>query len=148
MLVPAPRAGAESQLIDVPVPDDAPDDRLPRALRWALEHLNTPIDVDQWAATAYMSPRTFARRFRAEVGRTPHQWLLHQRVLLAQQLLESTDLPIDRITESTGFGSPMALRTHFRRTLGCSPTDYRAAFRGGRPMGGPAHGEGPVRTAG
>ncbi|SEM05792.1 Transcriptional regulator GlxA family, contains an amidase domain and an AraC-type DNA-binding HTH domain [Blastococcus sp. DSM 46786] len=129
MVMPPPRSGGDAQVLEVPVSGDEPDDRMPRALRWALENLSSPIEVDQWAATAYMSPRTFARRFRAEVGRTPHQWLLHQRVLLAQQLLERTDLTIDRITDATGFGSPIALRTHFRRALGCSPTQYRAGFR-------------------
>jgi transcriptional regulator GlxA family with amidase domain len=129
MVVPPPRAGGAVQLMATPAAGDEPDDRLPRALRWALAHLDRDIDVQEWSTTAYMSPRTFARRFRAEVGTTPHQWLLHQRVLRAQQLLETTDMPVERIADAAGFGSPMALRPHFRRTLGCPPARYRARFR-------------------
>ena len=65
------------------------------------------------AARAHMSPRTFARRFRAETGTTPYDWLTRQRVLLAQRLLESTDEPIERVAQLAGFGTAATLRHHF-----------------------------------
>jgi transcriptional regulator GlxA family with amidase domain len=75
-----------------------------------------------------MSPRTFARRFRAATGTTPHQWLLRQRVLHAQRLLESTDEPVERIAGLCGFGSAAVLRQHFNRVVGTSPLAYRRTF--------------------
>ena len=75
-----------------------------------------------------MSPRTFARRFRAATGTTPLQWLLRQRILHAQRLLEATDLPVEVIAERCGFGSATVLRTHFRRIVDTSPLGYRRTF--------------------
>ncbi len=60
----------------------------------------------------------------------PHQWLLRQRVLHAQALLESTDEPVERIAHATGFGAASALRVHFQRQVGTSPQAYRRTFRG------------------
>ena len=56
-----------------------------------------------------MSTRTLNRRFVEQTGTTPLQWLLSQRVLAAQRLLESSDLPVDRVADAVGFG-PATLR--------------------------------------
>jgi len=76
-----------------------------------------------------MSSRTFARRFRDASGTTPMQWLSRQRVLHAQRLLETTDLPVERVAERSGFGTAAALRMQFRRVAGTSPLAYRRAFQ-------------------
>ena len=76
-----------------------------------------------------MSPRTFARRFRAETGTTPHLWLTHQRVLLARRMLEEGDDPIDTVAARCGFGTGAMLRHHFGRIVGVSPASYRRTFR-------------------
>jgi transcriptional regulator GlxA family with amidase domain len=55
--------------------------------------------------------------------------LLRQRVTLAQRLLETTDLPVDRVAEDCGLGTPTNLRSHFRATIGTTPTAYRRTFR-------------------
>jgi transcriptional regulator GlxA family with amidase domain len=78
---------------------------------------------------AMMSPRTFARRFRAVTGTTPLQWLLRQRILQAQRLLETSDLPVEVIAQRCGFGSASVLRTHFKRMLDTAPLVYRRTFR-------------------
>src|SRR5438552_3628472 len=70
---------------------------------WALERLHEPLVLADLAAHARMSVRTFTRRFRDEVGLTPGQWLTGQRVAHARQLLESSDLPIDRVAAMAGF---------------------------------------------
>jgi transcriptional regulator GlxA family with amidase domain len=81
------------------------------------------------AERAAMSPRTFARRFRAETGTTPHLWLTHQRVLLARRMLEQGDDPVDTVAVRCGFGTGAMLRHHFGRIVGVSPAAYRRAFR-------------------
>lgn len=97
--------------------------------RWALEHLQEPLDVTAMAGHAAVSPRTFARRFREEVGATPLQWLLAQRVLEARRLLEETDLPVEEIACRSGFGTAASLREHFRRATSTTPLAYRRSFR-------------------
>jgi len=76
-----------------------------------------------------MSPRTFARRFLASTGSTPYQWLLRQRVQLAQRLLEMSDLPIDAVAEQSGFSTAANLRKHFSRAVHTSPQAYRRTFQ-------------------
>jgi transcriptional regulator GlxA family with amidase domain len=75
-----------------------------------------------------MSPRTFARQFRQQTGTTPHQWLVHQRLLAAQRRLEKTDAAIDQIAEAVGLATAATLRLHFSRILGTTPTAYRRRF--------------------
>jgi len=95
---------------------------------WMLQNLRLDLTVDQLAARAHMSPRTFARRFKADFGTTPAAWLGRQRILHAQRLLEQTDLGLDAIAYECGFGSAAVLRQNFSRALGTTPTAYRARF--------------------
>jgi transcriptional regulator GlxA family with amidase domain len=95
---------------------------------WMLDNLRLELTVDQLAAKAHMSPRTFARRFKADHGATPAAWLARQRIIHAQRLLEKTDLGLDRIAYESGFGSAAVLRQNFARVLGITPTAYRARF--------------------
>lgn len=129
MVVPPHRDGGQAQYVDLPVPIQSDDDPIGRVLGWMLEHLDEQTSVDALAARAHMSPRTFARRFRAVTGTTPHQWLLSQRILFAQRLLETTDEPIELIASRAGFGSAANLRHHFGREVDASPLAYRRTFR-------------------
>lgn len=76
-----------------------------------------------------MSPRTFARRFRAATGTTPHRWILEQRLNLAEHLLEDTDLLVEDVARHCGLGSPDTLRHHFASRRHVSPLGYRRTFR-------------------
>jgi transcriptional regulator GlxA family with amidase domain len=97
-------------------------------LEWALEHLSEPLTVDTLADVAHMSRRTFTRRFRETTGTTLTKWLNAQRVTRAQQLLETTELPVEHIVHEVGFGTPLSMRQQFAAQLGTSPSDYRRTF--------------------
>ena len=129
MVVPPHRDGGQAQFVQAPVPTCADDDPIAGALDWAIEHLDQPLSVSQLARHAAMSPRTFARRFRDVTGTTPHQWLLRQRVLHAQRLLETTQEPVERIASRCGFSSAAVLREHFTRITGTNPLTYRRTFQ-------------------
>ena len=130
MVVPPHRDGGQAQFIQAPVPAQPDDDDPFRStLDWALEHLDEPLTVEVLARRSATSPRTFARRFVAATGTTPLQWLLRQRVLHAQRLLETTDEPIERVAGRCGFGSAAVMRVHFHRQVGTSPLAYRRTFR-------------------
>lgn len=132
MVVAPHRTGGQAQFIEQPVPVTR-DETLQRTQAWALERLHEPLTVEELARHANMSPRHFARRFHSELGTAPLAWLLHERVRLAQRLLEQTDLPVERVAERAGFGSALALRRHFAREAGTTPLAYRRVFRGARP---------------
>jgi transcriptional regulator GlxA family with amidase domain len=128
MVVPPHRDGGQAQFVDSPIPDLPAADPFNDTLVWIQEHLDQQISVERLAQRSAMSPRTFARRFRSTTGTTPHQWLLRQRVLLAQRLLETTDHSIELIASRCGFGSATNLRQHFQRVVRTSPNAYRRTF--------------------
>ena len=127
MVVPPQRDGGQAQFIARPLPETSSLSLAP-VTDWMLENLRLDLPVDQLAARAHMSPRTFARRFKADHGTTPAAWLARQRLIHAQRLLEQTDLGLDAIAYECGFGSAAVLRQNFGRTLGLTPTAYRARF--------------------
>ncbi|MGN6199430.1 helix-turn-helix domain-containing protein [Humibacter sp.] len=127
MVVPPQRDGGQRQYISRPVPE-AECDALVDALEFMNANLARQHTVASLAKLAHMSTRTFARRFVAETGVTPMQWLTAQRVLHARLLLETTDASIDEIAASCGFGSATLFRHHFTREVGVAPSAYRRSF--------------------
>ncbi|RRO15122.1 helix-turn-helix domain-containing protein [Saccharopolyspora rhizosphaerae] len=128
-VVPPHREGGQAQYIRRPVPEPQVS-TTSGARAWALENLDRPLTLRELAACDSLSVRTFTRRFRDEVGLSPLQWLTRQRVERARQLLEETDLPVERIASDSGFGTAASLRQHLQCELGVSPSAYRATFRG------------------
>ncbi|MGI5413293.1 GlxA family transcriptional regulator [Streptomyces chartreusis] len=127
-VVPPFRDGGQAQYIEQPVPESgAAGTAATRA--WALERLDEPLTLTDLAAHARMSLRTFARRFSDEVGLSPGRWLIQQRVGRARHLLESSDLPVDRIAIEVGFATGASLRQHLHAAIGVSPQAYRRTFQ-------------------
>lgn len=128
-LVVAPhRSGGQAQFIAQPAIADT-GQPLDANREWMRENLAQPLTVERMAEQAGMTMRTYARHFYNETGTTPLQWLLWQRVMAAQGMLETTDLKLVEIATRTGFGSEVTLRGHFRRITGTSPVAYRRGFR-------------------
>ena len=134
MVVPPHRDGGQAQFIDAPVPA-CRDDLLGAVLEWAGAHLAEDITVELLARRALMSPRSFARRFKATTGTTPHAWVLRQRLAAAEALLEESDAPVEEIARLVGFGTAAGLREQFARRRGVSPRAYRQTFRAGSARG-------------
>ncbi|WP_405914261.1 DJ-1/PfpI family protein [Streptomyces sp. NBC_00963] len=127
-LVAAPhRDGGQAQYIPASVPV-AGEESLSETRGWALHHLDEPLTLRMLARHGGVSPRTFIRRFTAETGTTPLQWLLSARLGRARELLETTSNSVDQVARDCGIGTAANLRLHFRRTLNTTPTAYRRAF--------------------
>ena len=129
LVVPPQRDGGQAQYIDAPMPELDSSSLFAGTVRWLQEHLDEQITVEDLAARSAMSPRTFARRFLASTGTTPYQWLVYQRVRLAQRLLETSDLTVDTVAEKSGFCTAANLRKHFSRAVHTSPHAYRRTFQ-------------------
>ncbi|MGW0286567.1 GlxA family transcriptional regulator [Streptomyces sp. NPDC003236] len=130
-VVPPFREGGQAQYIERPVPENGSSGTA-ATRAWALERLAEPLTLAELAQHARMSLRTFARRFNDEVGVSPGRWLIQQRVGRARHLLESSDLPVDRIAAEVGFATGASLRQHLHASIGVSPQAYRRTFQSAR----------------
>ncbi|MEU7474010.1 GlxA family transcriptional regulator [Streptomyces sp. NPDC044984] len=104
--------------------------------QWITEHPDAELTVEALAARAALSPRHFARAFRAETGMTPGRYVDRVRLEHARRLLEDTGDGVEEISRASGYGTAEAMRRAFVRTLGASPAEYRRRFR---PAPAPAH---------
>ena len=127
LVMPPHRDGGQAQFVAEALRDRREEGLAP-VLAWAQANLARALRVEDLARRAAMSPRTFARRFVRQNGTTPHQWLMHQRVLAAQRRLEKTAESIDQVAAAVGLESAATLRVHFARALGISPAAYRRRF--------------------
>lgn len=121
------RDGGQRQFVERPIPN-ADSVALGPLLEWARGALDTDLSVTTLARHHGVSRATLHRRFRAELGATPLEWLTAERVRLACRLLEKNGHSIDRVAGLTGLGSAANLRFHFRRSTGLTPSAYRARF--------------------
>jgi transcriptional regulator GlxA family with amidase domain len=132
-LVVAPhRDGGQAQWLERPLPE--PDQGLAATCQWALQHLADPLTVADLARHAGWAPRTLTRQFAAQTGLAPMRWLTAARVREARRLLEATDLPVEVIAARCGLGTAANLRVHLARDAGATPTAYRAAYQGTKPL--------------
>ena len=128
-LVVAPhREGGQAQYIERPLPNADRGDPMGAVQEWVLENLADPVSVDDMAAEAHMSRRTFIRMFRASTGTTPAAWIRSRRLDESRRLLEETSLPIDQVASAVGFGSAITMRQNFASAFGTTPTEYRRRF--------------------
>ncbi|MET8907814.1 helix-turn-helix domain-containing protein [Micromonospora sp. NPDC004551] len=125
-VMPLERAGGQAQFITYEPP--AASGSLAPLLQWLAANAVRDIDLDDMAAQAAVSVRTLLRRFRAQTGTTPMQWLTHHRVRRAQHLLETSDMPVERVGQATGFASATTFRDRFKDLVGVSPAAYRRTF--------------------
>lgn len=132
MVMPPHREGGQLQYAAPPHPAQI-DGTLAPLLEWATRRLGEPVTVESLAAHAGLSTRTLARRFADQLGTSPGQWLLAQRITAARDLLESSDLPVDAVARRVGLSSATNLRRRFLNALGTTPGAYRRAFRASPP---------------
>lgn len=101
-------------------------DKIHASAGWIKENFSKSISISDAAEVAAMSNRNYLRRFKAEFGVTPQQYLMNVRFELICRLLIESDLPVDKIARRCGMGNGDRLGRLFRRRYGMSPTAYRA----------------------
>lgn len=129
LVVPPHREGGQVQFIQRPVLKERENSRFGSLIDWLRSHLNRPHSIDDLARRAGMSPRTFQRRFQEATGSPPGEWLVAERVRLAQEHLEKGGrASLEEIAAACGFGSLQTMRHHFKRQTGVAPTSYQQRF--------------------
>src|ERR1700730_3723835 len=124
------RPGSQSQFSATLATQQPHRESLREAQRHAVENPAADLSVEAMALRAHLSPRHFARSFRAEVGVTPARYVEHVRLEAARRQLEDTSDPVSTVAASCGFGTPETMRRVFLRSLGVSPAEYRRRFQG------------------
>lgn len=137
------RPGGQSQFSAHLVARKAEDPAINATLAHILENPGEPLTVTALAARAGLSERTFARRFKDELGMTPAAYVETARVQAARVALETTATGVEQIARSTGFNGAERMRRAFQRNLGVSATEYRERFRRA-PDADPAIRDGPA----
>ncbi|MFF7187795.1 GlxA family transcriptional regulator [Streptomyces sp. NPDC008222] len=97
--------------------------------QWISEHPADDLSVEALATRCRLSPRHFARSFRAETGLSPGRYVDRVRLEHARRLLEDTGDGIQEISRASGYGTPEAMRRAFLKALGAAPAEYRRRFR-------------------
>lgn len=106
------------------------DDKIVRdAQCWLSENLAADAPVTTMAERAFLTERTFTRRFKAATGWTPRDYVQAVRLEQAKSLLEASTLPVEEIASKVGFGEPSSFRRMFKGKTGLAPLDYRRRFK-------------------
>ncbi|GIH06090.1 transcriptional regulator FtrA [Rhizocola hellebori] len=128
-LVIAPhRAGGQAQFIQTPIVSTESSDPIADSMQWALSQLASPLTLTDLARAAHLAPRTYQRKFTSRMGVPPMRWVISQRIAASLALLETPDLPVEKVAEAVGFESPVTFRHHFTKAMRTSPSSYRRAF--------------------
>ncbi|SDF41092.1 GlxA family transcriptional regulator [Thalassobaculum litoreum] len=122
------RSGGQRQYSSELALQSAADDRLASLQAWMFDHLDDRLSVEDLAARAGMSPRTFARRFREAVGETPAAFVERARLDAARRRLERPGTAVEQVALQTGFVNAERMRRSFQRAFGVSPAEYRRQF--------------------
>lgn len=101
-------------------------------------NLCEPMTTKQVAARIGLSEHHFIRTFTAQFGQSPREFRASVRMQEAGRLVEETDLPLNEVALSVGFGSPSSFARQFRLSFDCSPTEARTASRVQNSMERPA----------
>lgn len=136
LVVPPHREGGQVQFIRRPVLREHENSRFGALIDWLRAHLDETHSVEKLAGRAGMSERSFQRKFQEATGLPPGEWLIAERVRLAQEHLERRpDASLQQIAGVCGFGSLESMRHHFRRRTGIAPTTYQKQFSPGHRYG-------------
>jgi len=127
LVLPAYREGGQAQFVPRPLPQNT------GLFSPLLDHIRSNLHeqwpVEKMAKKASMSPRTLLRRFQDTTGESPLKWVIMERLSLAKELLETTQLNVNQIADASGFTTVELFRHHFKRQLQVSPLSYRAQFQ-------------------
>ncbi len=123
------RPGSQSQFSATLAAQQPSREPLREVQRSVLEDVCGDHTVEAMAARAHMSPRHFARAFRAETGITPARYVERVRLESARRRVEESAEPIAAVAQACGFGTAETMRRVFLRTLGVAPAEYRRRFQ-------------------
>lgn len=97
-----------------------------RAKQFIESYYALPITLEEMAESAQISPFHFSRLFKAQLGLSPHEYLIEVRIANAKRLLLTTQLYVQDICEKVGFGSANVFIRNFKNSVGITPAAFRS----------------------
>ena len=128
MVIPPHREGGQAQFIEQPVAESSQDAQINLLLDFLRTNLAIQHNIESLAERTHMTRRTFTRHFKKATGMTLVDWLNTERIRLSCELLETTNLSIEKIAELSGFNNTVSFRKNFREKYGTCPLAWRKAF--------------------
>lgn len=128
LVVVAQRRGGQSQFSPFLGETPGEESLVARVQAHVLDHLRSALSIDELAAAAGMSVRSFSRHFLAEAKMTPREFVERARIDAARNLLEGSELPLKMVAYNCGFGDADRMRAVFSRRFGVTPVEHRAQF--------------------
>ncbi len=119
------KAKTAAQTNALPPEPSAINYRLKSTVAYIQDHLDKNINLEMLAGAIGMNPSYFCRFFQQEIGCSPYQYIIRQRVAKAKIILKQRDVSIGDIALQCGFASPSLLNRHFLKLVGITPRDYR-----------------------
>ncbi len=101
------------------------DERLERAISLIHSDFASPIGLADLAGSAAMSRSAFAQQFKHKVRISPIEYLSKWRMLVAEELLKTTELTVVRVAEKVGYESDISFARAFKREYGVTPSSFR-----------------------
>lgn len=127
LLLETPRAWQSGYAAEPPEATHE-DARIRAVQEWTFHNFTSPVRVETLAERAGMSPRTFARRFRAATGESPVGYLHRLRINAARHLLENDLKSVQEVCRMVGYDDVAFFRRLFKRYTGSAPRQYRERF--------------------
>ena len=104
------------------------DEIVSRAQSWMQKNIHRQFDLELVAEKSKTSKRTLIRRFKQALDMTPNNYLQGLRIERAKQLLETSSLSLEKITEKVGYLDVSTFSQLFKKKVRASPSDYRKRF--------------------
>ncbi len=119
------------------------DPLVDRAVNWIRGNLHAPLTVDDVLQQVPTSRRSLSRRFKLETGEGMRAFVQWLRIDRAKLMLETSQLPIERIVERVGYQDKSAFAGQFKRRTSLTPNQYRQRYSlcGGQPAGSACDGQ-------
>ena len=116
-----------------------PDERIQRVLTYIEEHIaDSDLSIDELASVAFISPHQLSRLFKSSVGRTPHQFVIAQRISMAKLMMLNSEKSLSEIAYQCGFANQAHFTTRFRDMTGETPNTFKERMTKGKSK--PSHG--------
>jgi len=105
------------------------DEPIHRSIMYLNAHLAEPLQIQDLAETAGYSLSYYKQKFKQEMGITPSEYIMLQKMEHAKKILTETDTSITEIAFSLGFSSSNYFCAVFKKFMDCTPKDYRRKYR-------------------